>query len=118
MKTATTWVVSGVAVMVLAAMAMVGCESTGSEENVITVTPASATLTNDFATVVLTASFSGTNGSLALPLRWSVSNTQRGSITASGAMMAVYQSNRLNGENMVTVRDQGDNEGVAMIIKE
>jgi hypothetical protein len=118
MKTVKEWVVSGVAITVLAGMAMMGCETTKSEDNVITVTPANTTLTNDYATVVLTASSASTNGALALPLRWSVSNPERGTVSASGAMMAVYRGNRLNGENMITVRDQGDNEGVAVVFKE
>lgn len=109
---------AGVAVVVLTGLGLVGCESTKTEGNVITVSPATATLTNDYAAVVFTASFDGEGNALALPLRWSVSNPERGTISASGSMMAIYRGGRLGGENTITVRDQGDNEGVAIVTKE
>ena len=103
---------------VVAGLVAAGCESTKTEDSVITVSPASVTLTNDYATVIFTASFSGTNTALALPLRWSVSNPQRGNIKAVGTMSAIYQAFNLGGANTITVKDQGDNEGTAFAILE
>ena len=118
MKRMSIWLSVGLIVAAVAGLALVGCETTKSEANVITLTPATATLTNDYATVVFTASFSGTSNSLALPLQWSVSNPERGTITASGSMMAIYRATWRGEENVVTVRDQGDNEGTAIVVKE
>ena len=117
MKTVNTWFTIGIIIAGLAGVVIVGCESTKTTDNVITITPANPTLTNDYQTVMFTASANGTNTSLVLPLSWSVSNPERGTISASGSMMAVYQGTRLGGENMVTVRDQGDNEGVAIVVR-
>lgn len=120
MKIVERCLVAGVMIVVLAGVVMVGCETTTSEDNVITVSPATAVLTNDYATQVFTASFGNTNGGLALvlPLQWSVSHPERGTIKASGSMMAIYQATRLGDENLITVRDQGDNEGTAIVVKE
>ncbi len=118
MKKVKGCLLAGLAMAVLTGVVMVGCETTKSEDNVISISPANTVLTNDYATVVLTASFAGTNTATALPLKWSVSNPERGTITGSGSMIAIYQSTRLGGENMVTVKDQGDNEGTAIVIKE
>jgi len=117
MRTVNIWFLTGMMTVVVAGLAIVGCESTKTADNVITIDPASKTLTSDYETVVLTASASGTNTALALPLRWSVSNPERGTISASGAMSALYQGTRLGGENTVTVRDQGDNEGTAFVLR-
>jgi len=95
---------------------MVGCESTQTTDNVITISPASATLSNDWATVVFTASFASTNTALALPLIWSVSDPARGTIRASGGLTAIYEGKNLGGNNTITVRDQGDNNGIAVVI--
>lgn len=117
MKTGNAWVLAGLAAAVVAGMAFVGCESTKTTDSVMTISPASVTLTNDYATVVFTASFSSTNTVLVLPLIWSVSNPERGTINTSGAMSALYQGTRLGGENTVTVRDQGDNAGTAFVLR-
>ena len=116
MKTVNTWVLAGVMAMVVAGVVMVGCESTQTTANVITVTPGSVTVTNDWATVVFTASYSATNGALALPLVWSVSDPARGNIRASGGLTAIYEGSNLGGDNTITVRDQGDNSGIAVVI--
>ena len=116
MKTVNTWVLAGLMAVVVAGLAMVGCESTQTTDNVITVSPASATLTNDWATVVFTASFASSNTALALPLMWSVSDPARGTIRASGGLTAIYEGKNLGGNNTITVRDQGDNSGIAVVI--
>ncbi len=108
---------AGMMAVVAAGLTIVGCEATKTTDNVITIDPASKTLTSDYETVVLTASTSGSNTVLALPLKWSVSNSERGTIKTSGAMSALYEGTRLGGENTITVRDQGDNEGIAFILR-
>jgi len=116
MKTANKWVLATLVVVVAAGMAMVGCESTQTTDNVITISPSSVILTNDFETLTFTASMTSTNTSLTLPLVWSVSDPGRGTIRASGGVTAIYESKNLAGNNTVTVRDQGDNSGIAVVI--
>jgi len=115
MKTVKGWVLTGLFVSVLMGIVLGGCESTQTTDNVIAVTPASVTVTN-WATVVFTASFSSTNSALALPLVWSVSDPARGTIRASGGLTAIYEAKNLSGNNTITVRDQGDNSGIAVAI--
>lgn len=116
MKTVNKLVILGMMVVGLFGIVMTGCESTKTTDNVISVTPGSVTLTNDWATVMFSASMSGSNTTLALPLVWSVSDPARGTIRASGGLTAVYEGKNLGGNNTVTVRDQGDNEGIAIVI--
>ncbi len=118
MKTMSAWVSGGLTMLALAGLVLVGCESTKTTDNVITINPASATVTNDWATVVFTASLSSTNIALALPLVWSVSDPARGTIRASGGLTAIYEGKNLGGNNTITVKDQGENEGIAAVIRE
>jgi hypothetical protein len=118
MKTMSAWVSGGLTMLVLAGLVLVGCESTKTTDNVITINPASVTVTNDWATVVFTASLSSTNIALALPLVWSVSDPARGTIRASGGLTAIYEGKNLGGNNTITVKDQGENEGIAAVIRE
>ena len=68
MKTGSAWVLVGLVTMVVAGLAIVGCESTQTADNVITITPSNPTLTNDYETVTFTASASGTKrGPVARP---------------------------------------------------
>ena len=117
MKAIQGWLAAGMMVVLVAGMAMVGCESTQTTDNVISISPASVTLTNDWGTVVFAASLASTNSSLALPLMWSVSDPARGTIRASGGLTAIYEGRNLGGNNTVTVRDQGDNSGIAVVIR-
>lgn len=118
MKTANAWVLAGLVAVVVSGFAIVGCESTKTTDNVITVTPAEKTVTN-WQTVVFTASLSAssTNAALALPLEWTVSDPARGTIRASGGLTAIYEAKNLGGNNTITVKDQGDNEGIAVVIQ-
>jgi len=116
MKTGSTWFLAGLVVLVMTGIAMVGCESTQSTDNVIMISPASVTVTNDWATLPFTASMTSSNSSLALPLVWSVSDPARGTIRASGGVTAIYEGKSLAGNNTITVRDQGDNSGIAVVI--
>ena len=62
------------------------------------------------------SSFFSTNASLALQLVWSVSDLARGIIRASGRLTAIYEGQNVAGNNTITVRDQGDNSGIAVVI--
>ena len=97
----------------LVAMHMItGCESSTTNAS-ISVSPSSKTLTaGDDPHVVFTATGS-TN--LYLPLVWSVSNESLGHIAGSGGNDAVYVSNGTHGDNVITVKDQGVSEGVAVV---
>ena len=101
---------------VVAGLVIVGCESTQTSDNVITISPASVTVTNDWATLTFTASMASSNLSLALPLVWSVSDPARGIIRASVGLTAIYEGQNVAGNNTITVRDQGDNSGIAVVI--
>jgi len=116
MKKANKWVLAMLVAVVAAGMAIVGCESTQTTDNVITISPASVALTNDWATTTFTASMTSTNLSLVLPLLWSVSDPARGTIRASGGLTAIYEGKNVAGNNTITVRDQGDNSGIAVVI--
>ena len=102
--------------MVTVGTVIVGCEATQSTNNVITISPASVTVTNDWATLTFTASMTSSNTSLTLPLVWSVSDPARGIIRASGGVTAIYEGQNVAGNNTITVRDQGDNSGIAVVI--
>jgi hypothetical protein len=52
-----------------------------------------------------------------MPLVWSVSDPARGIIRASGGLMAIYEGQNVAGNNTITVRDQGDNSGIAVVIR-
>ncbi len=117
MKPVSAWVLAGLVAVVVAGMAIVGCETTTTADNVISISPASLTLSNSVEAVVFTASMTSTNASLVLPLVWSVSATGLGTISASGGLTAVYQPNDVRGNNTITVRDQGDNSGIAVVIQ-
>lgn len=109
--------IAGMALLAAALFIGVGCETTESTDTVITVTPASPELEGALATQTLTASTASSNAVLALPLVWTVSDTSLGNIQASAGLSAVYTSTGKTGNNVVTVRDQGQAEGIATIIQ-
>lgn len=116
MKTVNALVLAGLVAVVMAGMAMVGCETTTTTDNVLTINPASVTLTNAWAVVTFTASIASTNVPLALPLEWSVSDPAIGTIRASGGLSAIYEGKNVQGNNTITVRDQGECDGIAIVI--
>ena len=91
-----------------------GCESTSSVDDIITVSPSSPQLSATNATVTFTAT-GGTNGTLVLPLQWSVDNLTLGRILANGGVTAVYQSTGMTGNNIIRVRDQAEAAGYAVV---
>lgn len=116
MKYGVSGLMVGMALLAVAMVAGMGCETTETTETVITVSPGSATLHGGLATTNLTASVSE-NTTLALPLVWSVSNPALGNIQGSSGLTAVYTSTGRAGNNVVTVRDQGQAEGIATIVQ-
>ena len=110
MKTIGAVVAAGV-VMAVA----IGCDTTKSTDTVLTVTPASKELTSAGETATFTVSAAGTNTTIALPLVWTVSDSTLGGIKESSGLTAVYQSSGKVGVNVITVKDQGDAEGIATV---
>ena len=104
------------ALMIVAAVGLLlaGCENTSTVSDVLTVTPASATVTNAGATVMFTVNAT-TNSTLVLPLTWSVANQSLGTILSSGALTAIYESTGAQGNNTITVRDRANNTGIALV---
>jgi hypothetical protein len=66
------------------------------------------------------AASGGTNSttSLALPLVWTASDAALGGIKSSAGVTAIYQSTGKVGNNVITVRDQGESEGIAVITQQ
>ncbi len=118
MNRSSVWRLGILVAAVFAVASLVGCETTETADSVITVTPASSTLNGTLATATLTASTASTNMALALPLVWTVANPSLGNIRASTGLTAVYESTGRVGNNIVTVRDQGQAEGMATIVQQ
>jgi len=97
-----------------------GCEE-AKGVNGIALSPAAATLSvtgsnGASATVLFTASL---NGPLALPLEWGVSNPGLGTIANHSGSNAVYVAQgSQTGNNIVSVKDQYDNEGSAVVTQQ
>ncbi len=92
-----------------------GCESTSTADEVITLTPASATLTGEGATASFVASITSTNAELVLPLEWAVGSGNLGRILSTAGLTAIYESNGKIGNNTISVKDQVGQAGVAVI---
>ena len=105
---------AGLMLAVVVGLFMAGCENTTTSDTAITVTPDSVELKGG-ATQVFTASVADTNVALNLPLVWTVGDSTLGLIKSSEGLTAVYESNGAIGNNTVTVRDQGEASGVAVI---
>lgn len=103
----------------IAAMALfcwVGCETTESANSVIAVTPSAPELQGRLATQTFTAEGTAEN-ELALPLVWTVSDPNLGVIRSTVGLSAVYESSGRVGNNIITVRDQGQAEGLATVVQ-
>ena len=111
-----SWMAAGLVAGVLAVNVLVtGCESTSSAEEVITVTPASATLVGQRATASFVASATSTNSPLVLPLEWSIARGDLGKLLSAEGVTAVYESNGKVGNNTITVKDKIGQSGVAVV---
>jgi len=114
MKKLGGWLVVGM-VVGLVGFAMLGCETTETADNALSITPSSIALTNVNDTVTFTVGSGGTNATLALPLIWTVSDNSLGTIKSSAGLAAIYESKGKVGNNTITVRDQGQAEGLAVV---
>ena len=101
------------AALLIAVFAVTGCENTSSNQ-VINVRPAHTNLWPDEGSILLTAS-AATNHQLFLPLEWVVDRPDLGHVRQTAAYTAVYARSEAEGANVITVRDQADSEGVAII---
>ncbi len=108
------WMAIG-ALMVAVAAGLLwgGCETTTTEGDVLAVSPPSLTLTGLWAVVYTVEPADGQV--VNLPLDWSVADARLGSIRGQGGLTALYQGNPMPGINRITVRDQADQEGFAVI---
>lgn len=114
MKRWVAWGVVGVCVAaVVLGVAGVGCDSVTQSGDVVITTDVPALMATGRVAVVITAN--DTNGTLYLPLEWSVSDATLGTVTKQGALTALYQGNAQVGINTVTVKDQGNAEGLSVI---
>ncbi len=116
MKHGIQGLIACVMVLGIAWFCGLGCETTESSDTVITVTPASPELKGSLAIQTFTASGVASN-ELALPLIWTVSNPNLGVIRSTAGLSAVYESTGKVGNNIITVRDQGQAEGMATAIQ-
>lgn len=120
MKSISAWMLGGVVLAGLIGTLIVGCESTETTGSAITVTLSASTITGKGAVTLTAASSGGTNTatSLALPLVWTVSDASLGDIKSSAGVTAIYESSGKVGNNAITVHDQGDSEGVAVVAQQ
>jgi hypothetical protein len=111
MKTSVQ-IVSLAIMATLVLVSVSGCESRDKDAN-IAVTPQTTDLVGPGDTVVLVAA--DPDADLVMPLVWSVSNPSIGGILSASGDSAVYESNGTWGQNTITVLDQSDREGVAVV---
>jgi len=102
----------GVAVLL---SVLTGCED-GSGANPLTISPDVVSLQGSNApnSVVFTVS-SNSLRTLSFPLMWSVSRPELGVITSASGASAVYLPRNLAGVNIISVRDQYEEEGFATV---
>ncbi len=106
----------------VAVFAALSCLTTGCEEasglGGLGISAPATTLTTETRTLDLTATGVDTNGSLALPLTWTVSNPELGTISGTSGISAIYTRTPQNGINTVMVTDQYENEGFLALRQE
>ena len=106
-------------VAVMAALVWTGCESAGGTDG-ISLSPSNPTLgagsSNATSAVVFTAAV---RDQLALPLKWSVSDPGLGGLISASGSNATYMATAgRTGNNVITVRDQYDNKGSAVVTQQ
>jgi hypothetical protein len=114
MKKSASFLVCVIALVSACGLALLGsgCEKVTGLQG-LTITPSAVTLTPSTNTIVLAVT--GVTNNLALPLAWSVEDSSLGTIVNSSGYTALYRSTDREGQNIVTARDQYDNEGFATI---
>ena len=114
-ETACSSVMLLIAILGLAA-ATISCDlsDTGdASQNSLNISPRSTNILTQ-SSALFTVAVS-TNQNVVLPLVWSVDNPTLGRIVSAAGQSAIYQSSTHPGSNTITVRDQGDKEGLAQI---
>jgi hypothetical protein len=96
---------------VVAGFGLIGCEQVEGLAG-LTVTPATTVLEPPEDAVQLTASGAD---ELQLPLVWAVENDAMGAIVSQSGRTAIYVRTARLGDSVVTVRDQFENTGSAVI---
>ena len=106
----------------MAVFAALSCLTTGCEEasglGGLGISAPSTILTTETRTLDLTATGLTTNDILALPLVWSVSNPELGTLSGVSGLTAIYTRTTQNGINTVMVTDQYENEGYLALRQE
>lgn len=90
-----------------------GCDE-AKDIRVLTVSPENVVLSGISNTVVFTVD-QATLLELSLPLVWSVSDSANGSVVGSGGNRATYARTGRDGVNVITVVDQFDAAGTAIV---
>lgn len=90
-----------------------GCDE-ADDIRVLTLTPENVILSGTSNTVVFTVDEASLRD-LSLPLKWSVSDPANGAIVGAGGNRATYSRTEQDGVNVITVRDQFDAEGTAIV---
>lgn len=93
---------------------VVGCERLKDQGDTISINPPSVTLSLDQPTVTFTA-VASSNSLFSVPLEWSVSDPSLGIITASAGNAAVYTRSAKDGNNLIIVKNPGNEEGIASV---
>ncbi len=113
---------SGAGLVGMVAMWLIttGCEKADlNGENALVVTPGETTLSSVNQIVTLTVSAAATNTRpIIQPLSWSVSDDSLGDIVSAAGLTAVYLSSQKAGNNIITVRDQQDAVGIAVVVQD
>jgi hypothetical protein len=99
--------------VILSVAFVTGCDE-AKDIRVLTVTPENIVLSGTSNTVVFTVDAT-TLLDLSLPLVWSVSDPANGAIVGAGGNRATYSRTGLDGVNVITVRDQFDAAGTAIV---
>jgi hypothetical protein len=106
-----------VAVFSAIALFTTGCEE-ASGLGGLTIKAATTTLTAETRTLDVSAEGVDQTNSLALPLVWSVSNPELGTLSGATGVTAIYTRTQQNGINTLSVMDQYENEGYLAIRQE
>ncbi len=104
------------------ALLLTGCENAPeASAAILSVTPERAEIgPRDILQFVVSGSTnaSGQADGPYLPLEWSVSDVAVGRIISVVGLTATYEAADVRGNNTVTVRDQADREGSALIVQQ
>lgn len=114
-RSAAACFAAGFVLVAAAFMLVVGCEEADGPEG-LTVTPEEPTLSGDSNTVMFTVSGPTNSGrNFMLPVEWKVSNPSLGWIGEAAGDRAYYHRTSAGGDNVITVTDEYDRRGFAVV---